>query len=241
MASRSTESTATPATTVIAVVDLRSLRTDRKDYSRIVQVHVGCPDIHQCFFVHESLLTTRSQFFKKAMEGPWIEAESRVVRLTEDDPVTFQLYVDLLYTGRVAVLRELPSDDPRSILEKAELAKLYVLAEKLQDMEAKNQTINAVIASSRFKQAGGSVYAPGYNFIRIIYDGTPSGSKMRKLLVELYTMDAASSWIDSYHEFPCEFMEALLKSVLDLRKPRLGLVNTADVTRFMETPVVHDT
>jgi hypothetical protein len=49
------------------------------------------------FFAHEGLICPRSDFFHKAMNGPWKEAGERMVPLPEDEVEIFSLYLDLLY------------------------------------------------------------------------------------------------------------------------------------------------
>ena len=61
--------------------------------------------------MHESLLTSRSKFFKKAMNKGWKEAEDKLVKLPEDDPDIFALYEQLVYTGCIPVF----DDDPERI------------------------------------------------------------------------------------------------------------------------------
>jgi hypothetical protein len=48
------------------------------------------------FTVHEDLICPRSQFFRKAMSGPWKESEERKVDLPEDEPGVFALYLKLI-------------------------------------------------------------------------------------------------------------------------------------------------
>jgi hypothetical protein len=53
--------------------------------------------------VHEPLITSRSPFFRNALQGRWQEAQERTVNLTEDDPEVFTLYTNGLYTGHVDI------------------------------------------------------------------------------------------------------------------------------------------
>jgi hypothetical protein len=66
--------------TIARVTDssLRSLL--RED---VIRIEVG-PERTQ-YFVHPSLLAQHSEYFKRAMNGSWKEAEERVIRLDDVD------------------------------------------------------------------------------------------------------------------------------------------------------------
>jgi hypothetical protein len=62
----------------------------------------------QSFFVHKDLVTSRSEFFAKALRtasdggsGTWLEGDEGVVRLPDDDPKVFANYLQLLYHNAV--------------------------------------------------------------------------------------------------------------------------------------------
>lgn len=61
---------------------------------------MGEPDASmQEFFVHQSLISARSEFFAKALRGDWKEAQQREVSLPDDEAEVFRLYLQLLYIG----------------------------------------------------------------------------------------------------------------------------------------------
>jgi hypothetical protein len=68
--------------------------------SPTIHVWVGKPDAcMQEFFVHQSLIVARSEFFAKALRGDWKEAHQRKVSLPDDEAEVFRLYLQLLYVG----------------------------------------------------------------------------------------------------------------------------------------------
>jgi hypothetical protein len=118
-------------------------------YRGIIKVNVGKGAKRDSFDVHNALLTARSLFFKSALNGNWVEAIERAVNLPEDDPQTFKTYVHLLYTGDFAT-----ESDPNLGIDESHdkllsLAKLYVLAEKLQDIETKNESLTVLITTAK--------------------------------------------------------------------------------------------
>ncbi|KAF2833871.1 hypothetical protein CC86DRAFT_415861, partial [Ophiobolus disseminans] len=50
------------------------------------------------YFIHRSLLEEHSEYFRKALNGPWIESQEGVVKLHDVDCGNFDIFVDWLYT-----------------------------------------------------------------------------------------------------------------------------------------------
>ncbi|CAO2656037.1 Nn.00g048400.m01.CDS01 [Neocucurbitaria sp. VM-36] len=100
--------------------------------SPTLKVMVGEEGNEEDFWVHQKILTSRSEFFKRATNGQWLESDERLITLPEDRPDVFRLYLNLLYTRQVA------TKSWRT------LCQVYVLAEKLQDASAKNSVIDAM-------------------------------------------------------------------------------------------------
>lgn len=192
------------------------------------------------FEVHQALITGRSKFFKAALSGSWLESKERVVKLPEDDPTTFHVYVHLLYTNEIAIL---PDPNPKTFwtdgARNIRLAKLYVLAEKLHDIETKNHVLEAVIAGDLGEGAYIGMDYPRRLFVKIIYDGTAAGSLARKLIVDVYArqMTSISMGIISpryLKEWPKEFLDELLLEVLDRRVLVPGKLSEADASKYKE-------
>jgi hypothetical protein len=122
---------------------------DSFDKSTLLTVIVGKAPNQEDFSVHEGIICTRSEFFRRAMNGNWAESEERVVKLPDDDPEIFAAYINLVYTNNVATneTKEPKTTDQLSD-EHIVLAKLYVLSEKLCDKAAKNAAINIVYSGT---------------------------------------------------------------------------------------------
>jgi hypothetical protein len=161
------------------------------------------------------------------------EAEDRLVRLPEYDPETFKLYIHLLYTGILAVVPDPVPDVYFGSLESVALARLYVLAENMQDTDAKDAVVEATLGASRVPGSNGYC-VPGRESIIIIYAGTLKGSPMRKLLVDFYTFRARSTWIDGDVHWPNDFMRDLTLSLLDKRPIPMDTTKTCEASVYME-------
>jgi hypothetical protein len=203
-------------------------------YKGVIQVTVGEGDKLQTFHVHEDLLTARSPFFKKALSGNWKEAQDRLVKLPEDDPVTFQRYVHLLYTDALVIEAEEVSEPSKST-EYPHLGLLYVLAEKLQDIDAKNVVLEATLLASRREHADGIRYFPGNDMICLIYAGTGPGSPMRNLLVNFYAYQGEGEWLKREgEEWPSDITRELAIQLLDKPKRPNDPTRTGDASKYME-------
>jgi len=75
------------------------------------------------------------------------EAEERVVKLPENDPSTFPLYLHFVYKRDFPVVANKELEDDCGQEEKHSIAKLYLLAEQLQNTGAKNAALIAFVAS----------------------------------------------------------------------------------------------
>lgn len=65
----------------------------------VVKVFVGSS--RKLFQVHKKPLCRSSEFFDKAFNGGFAEAQDNKIDLPEDSPEIFAVFVRLLYTGRI--------------------------------------------------------------------------------------------------------------------------------------------
>jgi hypothetical protein len=162
----------------------------------MLAIRVGKEPNHVDFGTHESFLTSRSDFFRRAMNGNWTEADTRVVKLPEDDPNVFGLYLDYVYTGQLTTMEKTPAElaalepidfDHQIYQEYEEVFRLFVLAKKLQDVATKNAALAAAIAISQSQSREGSCTAPSKRSVHIVYVGTPAGSLARRLVADMWS------------------------------------------------------
>jgi hypothetical protein len=162
------------------------------------------------------LLTGSSLFFKKALSGDWMEAKNRRVDLPEEEPTVFHDYIHFLYTRTLCVKSDTKQGDDNEFDENVSLMKLYVLAERLQDANAKKVVLGATY-NCLWEICTTARKMPGMECIRIVYEGTPTGSPMRQMLVDFYTYYAGGTSFKIDGVYPHDLMQELTINLLAKR------------------------
>ncbi|KAF2869210.1 hypothetical protein BDV95DRAFT_114957 [Massariosphaeria phaeospora] len=209
-------------------------------HSSLVKIIVGPDDEDQrTFWVHEGLITARSAFFKKALNGDWAEADTKTVNLPEEDPYGVALYLQLLYTGTLAVLDEEADIDKCHYLE---MAKTYIVAEMLLDPTSKNLIMHGFLSGVRRKNKDGDNDYPVDPIITIIYEGTASAADpARRLLVNWHARFAQSDWITDFQDsLPKDFLYELSVALLTAKKAENGPPDVSDIDMYLAKDVQDD-
>ncbi|KAH8727133.1 hypothetical protein GQ44DRAFT_770569 [Phaeosphaeriaceae sp. PMI808] len=137
-------------------------------YQNFVRIDVGIGNELTTYKVPAEILFRRSEFFKRAIHGKWKEAVNKIVKFPEDNPEIFEFYIHLLYTGQLPRIPDGIYTDGNIYEEvSAILCHLYVFAEKVHDVKAKNAIIRAIRAMSSDKD--GAPDTPGEECVEIIY------------------------------------------------------------------------
>ncbi|KAF2263549.1 hypothetical protein CC78DRAFT_518474 [Lojkania enalia] len=230
---------------MVAPIDARVCpdpSTDIDVSGPILKITVGPPSSQKTFYIHETLCTTRSQFFHLALRGTWKESLSKSINLPEDSPEIFALYVHLLYTNSIPIKTEAPEDvtEIQTYVDTQyeTLASLYILAEKLQDTTTKDILTDTILSLSREKQHDGTRYYPGEKVINIIYEGTVKECGARRMVRDFYAEYAGEEWFPEQVEgLPKEFLWDLVR-VLVRRKGKggsgVGSTAICDAGRYHE-------
>ena len=190
----------------------------RRFDSPMLKVRVGSGLNAASFFVHSTLITSRSDFFKHATSQDSKENEETTVALPEENPDTFRRYLNLVYARQLIVTK--------GIMQWLKLCRLYVLAEKLQDITSKNQIIDGMCGffnaiTCRPAVEGRIHCGLPAEATAELYDGTTHGSGARRLLVDLYTDFGSEIWLQSYSStaLPEEFIHEIAIRLIEKRGP----------------------
>ncbi|KAK4948940.1 hypothetical protein LTR10_012313 [Elasticomyces elasticus] len=155
--------------------------------SEIVYLDVGKPDQIKRFALHESIVRPASDFVNMALSRDWKEAHERIIPLSEDEPETFTIYQTWLYTHIVDAHALKSSTNSCDVYQR--LFKCYILAEKLLDAVFKDCVMDAILNTL---QANPLFDA---NLSNLVYENTPEGSPLRRVLCEIYVWCATERWL----------------------------------------------
>ena len=101
----------------------------------------------------------------------------------------------------------------------------FIFGEKIQDGAFKDAIIDSLIASVSTLGKEGKYWYPTGKMIDRAYKGTPTGSPLRRLLVDMHVNHGQRFWIEE--GMNADFLADLVRNLLDIR----DLVHEWDPTR----------
>lgn len=89
----------------------------------------------------------------------------------------------------------------------------FVFGEKVQDGDFKDAVIDALIHTAATPDEKGACWYPTGQLVNRAYTGTPEGSPIRKLLVDMYVFHGRRRWLDGQKnvDFPGDLARYLLR------------------------------
>ncbi|KAK4579963.1 hypothetical protein LTR86_000165 [Recurvomyces mirabilis] len=185
------------------------------DYADYLRVVVG-PEQKE-FMVHRDIITERSKFFQKAVSTRWYcEDKNKPFELPEDDPEIFGAYLQCLYDNRV----DLSFSKEEGMISVLEAMRLYVLADKLGDLESMNTTIDCIN-----QQSAKENLIPCVSTIEMVWPLLITDSPLRKLLVDfyIYVADATVTAVDRLLGLPKEMLATIIHETNTIRRWQAGV------------------
>jgi hypothetical protein len=184
-------------------------------------------------FVINGDVASRAEFFRRAMNGCWVEAEDRVIHMPEDDPEKMHLYLHFLYTNELSArVVDTTRDGFKTQMRQyyLQLMQVYVLAEKLQDTRTKNALVHKVFDAVYLHEEDERWYLPSSAAVAYLYENTLEGNSMRKLVAAFYTMLAPNTLSVHRDVLPKEFLCDLISALRLAKKERTitALKNTVE-------------
>jgi hypothetical protein len=141
---------------------------------KFVKIYVGPKK--KKWVVHLDVICERSEFFRKAFTGGFIEANNKEIYLHEDDPKAFGLFIDWIYCKNLYC--QMHHEDPADITFKhiKDWLSLYIFADKIALQELSEQALE------QYKQCSEGTL-PCVSEIQLIYENTPEQSSLREHIV----------------------------------------------------------
>ncbi|KAK6400839.1 hypothetical protein LTR95_019260 [Oleoguttula sp. CCFEE 5521] len=134
--------------------------------------------------------------------------------MPDDDVDIFQVYAQWLYQAKILVQQH--NEDPNCSRELNTLIKCYVFGEKIQDVVFQNATVDSIFAYIH-KDEKARWYPTDAD---TVYDGTPEGSPLRMLIVDIFAYHGQEDWIQAQRNV--DFLVDLGKKLLDVRERPSG-------------------
>lgn len=198
---------------------------DSLNFAEHVDVIVG--ENQQHFAVIKNEICARSEFFKAACSDRWNTnkpIEPIVVKLPDDDPHIFDIYLCCLYKDRVDIGDEeglLPGEDGElcdADRSEQRLARAYVLADKLRDVVSANLFIDNLINFYVTGERSADEAATD-----VVANNTAIESPLRKLFIDSLSCEATAETIKGIcnretipRAFICEILAKMADVVEEL-------------------------
>jgi hypothetical protein len=199
--------------------EISSNRLSRSFFTgHIVEINVTDNGAGKDFFVHQDLIFDRSQYMKNNFDST--EGSFGSIMLPRISPSTFAIYVNLLYTDRLAT---------KGPGEWGRLCSLYALAQRLQDVETKNLVVDGMFLYLRDSiptffttPVAKDSTTMGATSLKLLYGNTPRNSAARRLVVDFYVRSGHAEWLQAEREeYPAEFVMDVAIRCLQKRSTRL--------------------
>lgn len=164
-------------------------------------VLVGVVPAQEKFVIHQELLCSKSQYFAKALTGSFEESKTGVITLDDLSPLLFRIMITWLYSGKIVytAVDDIPNierdfiklkyigkgsskilrADDTSTWPKQVLVELYVLADRLDIKELRNNTMDALTIATEQTNRGLNSY--GFKFVD---SNTTAESPLRRFAVD---------------------------------------------------------
>jgi hypothetical protein len=179
------------------------------------------------------MIANRSGFLETARSSRWNKDPEVPVDLSDADPQDFSDYLQLVYTSELAPFDPTISQyrsngslikgnaSTRSVLDAYfhMLARLYVLADELEDLISANKIMDRLLDFNHTLQV-----LPPPPTITWLYENTPSNIPLRRMMRDLYIYESGNSYFDGKGEaeLPYELLIEMIREHRKLRKENNG-------------------
>jgi hypothetical protein len=171
------------------------------DYHTTTSILVGTEE--KRFIIHNAFICPRSKFFRAACSERC--SESKIIRLPEVSADDFRLYAHWVYNSTIDVGVEDVEETQDNCL------RMYILGDVLDDYRLRNAAMELLIDSLT------STTQPSPETVWDVYERTPEGSPLRKLLVD-WRIGSGEGERDKFavevELYPAEFVQELAVALM---------------------------
>jgi hypothetical protein len=151
------------------------------------------------YHVHQDLLCAHSPYFAAASRKDWKEGQEHRIPLLCDNFTAVGLYVQWIYCGKIFSrpgTAEGEDQDGQPYSELRLLVEALIFGEKIQDGAFKDAVIDSLIASINTPGKDDKCWYPSGSMVDRVYEGTPEGSPLRRLMVDIHVNHGGRKWLE---------------------------------------------
>jgi hypothetical protein len=179
------------------------------------------------------MIADRSGFLSAARSSRWNKEPQVPVDLSDADPHEFSDYLQLVYTGTIVptdpkILQYYrdgsPAENKKSTRLASEsyfhmLTRLYVFADKLEDLMSANMIMDCILDFNNE-----SNFFPALHTITWVWEHTPANSPLRRLVRDIYVYETLEDYFDDKEDLkpPYELLMEMIKEHRKLTKKNHG-------------------
>jgi hypothetical protein len=205
------------------------------DKADSVTLVVG-PQKHE-LLAHARFITPTSEFFKSALKKEWLEGQTRILHLYDENVRHVVMYFDFIYIGNLPRYQVHGKRPEFAILETVYQAQvhLYALAQRLMDNTTKNAVLREICDTSKTTSTI-AFYdlthncSPGVLSINSLYRNTLEEDPARRLVVDMHVQRPQELDPTVDPTFLLDLAQAHFQKALGDRSPRSVHI---DVTSYM--------
>lgn len=183
-----------------------------------VVFYVGQPAV--AFYLELDVMCDVSPVLKAALTGGFKESVEKTMRFPEENPIEFHRFLKWTYLDTY-FLSPFQSDGTAEV-RMMELARLYVLADRLDVVKLKHNIIDRMY---EIGQCSSSSYGPPHRVIRYIYANSTRTCSFRKLLVAWYFKTRRLALVFGNRELDLENELPDLVADIELEASTRGVMN----------------
>jgi hypothetical protein len=196
------------------------LTHSRYDLNPTFDVAVGS----EIFSLHTSVFTGRSEFFRAARKPQWLAGSpKKPVDLKDEDPRVFNEYMNCVYFGQEGLKHYADNIKSTAEVDRTEpadagfeaLIRVYLLADKLQDLDTTNVVIDEIM---RFSDTAKRV--PCSSNYHLVYDNTTPHSRLRVLMRDFWMYEMDEEYDKALDALPQDLMQDILGEFLRVKRAR---------------------
>ena len=159
--------------------DRTKLTPHSEAFDELGTIDVGEGDDKRTFQAFKGVLAFYSGYFDGAFNGRFVEARAGAVKLPTEDPLIFEIFLHWTNTRRFYE----STLDPAVLLSFDTIAALWIFGDAHEIPMLQNEVVDVFVLKLR-----GTMIRPERETIDFIWENTPEGSALQRLVIDFVSM-----------------------------------------------------